>query len=80
MNLATASPGSNGGRCFLKRSIARLDRAADAEFAHAGLEGGALDVEEDGGALGAGDAPLRLLQGTKDVLAFAFFEGGDGRG
>jgi len=38
-----------------------LDRAADAELAHASLERGALHAEEDGGALGASDAPLRLL-------------------
>lgn len=57
-----------------------LDRAANSELAHAGLESGALDVEQDGGALGAGDAPLRLLQGAEDMLAFGFLEGGDGRG
>ena len=59
------------------RTWARLNRAADAELAHAGLERGALHVEEDGGALGAGNAPLRLLQGAENVLAFGFFEGGD---
>jgi len=44
---------------------------------HAGLESGALDVEEDGSTFRTGDAPLSLLQGAKDVLAFGFFEGGD---
>ena len=61
----------------MKRSIAELDRATDAELAHAGLESGALHAEKDGGALGAGDAPLCLLQGAKDVLAFGFLESGD---
>ena len=61
----------------MERSIAELDRAADTELAHAGLESGALDVEENGGAFGAGDAPLGLLEGAEDVLAFCFFEGGD---
>ncbi len=56
---------------------ARLDRAADAELAHTGLESGALHAEEDGCALGAGDAPLGVLQGAEDVLAFGFVEGGD---
>ena len=55
----------------------KLNRAADAQLAHTSLESGALDVEEDGGTFGPGDAPLRLLQGAKDVLAFGFFEGGD---
>jgi hypothetical protein len=63
--------------CFVEGSIAELDRAADAELAHAGLESGALDVEEDGGTFGAGDAPLGLFQGAEDMLAFGFFEGGD---
>ncbi len=42
----------------------RLNRAADAQFAHARLESGALDVEEDGSTFRTGDAPLRLLQGA----------------
>ena len=62
---------------FVERSIAELDRAADAELAHARLQRGALHSQKDGGALGAGDAPLRLLQGAEDVLALGFFEGGD---
>ena len=62
---------------FVERSIAELDRAADAELAHTSLERGALHAEEDGGTLGAGDAPLRLLQGAEDVLALGFFESGD---
>ena len=45
----------------MERSLGELNRAADAELAHAGLESGALDVEEGGGAFGAGDAPLRLF-------------------
>ena len=56
---------------------ARLNRAADAELAHAGLQGGALHAEKNGGAFGAGDAPLGLAQGTEDVLALGFFESGD---
>ena len=58
----------------------RLNRAADAEIAHARLESGALYVEEDGGAFGASDAPLRLFQGAEDVLALGFFEGRNRRG
>ncbi len=56
---------------------ARLNRAADAELAHAGLQGGALHTEKNGGAFGAGNAPLGVLQGAQDVLAFGFFEGGN---
>ncbi len=59
------------------RGLAELDRAADAELAHAGLESGAFDVEKNGGAFGAGDAPLGLFKGAEDVLAFSFFEGGN---
>ena len=40
----------------------KLDGALDAEFAHAGLEGGALDAEDGGGAAWAGDAPLGLAE------------------
>jgi len=68
------------GRGFWGRGLAELDRAADAELAHAGLESGAFDVEKNGGAFGAGDAPLSLLEGAEDVLTFSFFEGGDRRG
>src|SRR5580698_1083290 len=56
-----------------------LDGAADVEFAHAGLEGGALHAEDGGGAFGAGDAPFGLAKSAEDVLALGFFEGGDGR-
>src|SRR5437667_9619998 len=58
----------------------RLNWAADAEFAHARLERGALHPKERGGAAGSGDAPLSLPQGTEDVLALGFLERGDGRG
>jgi len=59
---------------------AALDRAADAELAHARLERGALHAQEDGSAFGAGDAPLRLLQRSENVLALGFFQSGDGGG
>ena len=62
------------------RSPAELDGAADAELAHAGLKSGALHAQDASRALGAGDAPLRLPQGTEDMLAFGFFERGDGGG
>ena len=55
----------------------RLHWPADAEFAHASLERGALHTEQSGGSLGAGDAPLRLLERTQDVLALSFFESGN---
>ena len=58
---------------------AKLDGAADVEFAHAGLEGGALHAEDGGGAFGAGDAPFGLTEGAEDVLALGFFEGGHWR-
>ena len=41
-----------------------LNRPPDAQLAHARLQRGALHAQEDGGALGTGDAPLRLLQGA----------------
>lgn len=55
-----------------------LDGAANAELAHAGLQGGALHAEEVGGAAGAGDAPLGMLKRAEDVLAFGFVQSGDG--
>ncbi len=55
-----------------------LDGAADVEFAHAGLQRGALHAEDGGGAFGAGDAPFGLAEGAEDVLALGFFERGDG--
>ena len=55
----------------------RLHWPADAEFAHASLERGALHTKQSGGSLGAGDAPLRLLERTQDVLALSFFESGN---
>ena len=61
------------------QDFAALDRAADAELAHAGLQGGALHAEKIGGAARAGDAPLGLAEGAEDVLAFGFFKRGDGR-
>ena len=61
------------------RVLADLDWAADVEFAHAGLEGGALHAEDGGGAFGAGDAPFGLAESAEDVLALGFFERGDWR-
>jgi hypothetical protein len=63
----------------LRQGFVASDGAADAEFAHAGLQGGALHAEEIGGAAGAGDAPLGLAQGAEDVLALGLFQGGDRR-
>jgi hypothetical protein len=60
------------------QGFAGLHGAADAELAHAGLQGGALHAQEICGAAGAGDAPLGLAKGAEDVLAFGFFQGGDG--
>ena len=57
-----------------------LNRAADAELAHASLQSGALHAEDVRGASGSGDAPLCLLQGAKNVLALGFFESGNGGG
>ena len=54
-----------------------LNRATDAEFAHARLERGALHAENGRGTLRAGDAPLRLLEGAQDMLALGFFESGN---
>src|SRR5712691_3100235 len=51
-----------------------LNWAADAEFAHARLERGALHAKERGGAAGSGDAPLSLPQGAEDVLALGFLK------
>ncbi len=66
-----------GGGAFAERSIAELYGAADAEFANASLECGALHAKKGGGAFGTGDAPFGLAQGAEDVLAVGFFEGGD---
>jgi len=51
------------------RDYKKLNGAADAEFAHARLECGALHAEEDSGAFGPGDAPLGLAKRAKNVLA-----------
>ena len=53
-----------------------LDGTADVEFAHAGLQSGALHAEDGGGAFGTGDAPFGLAQCTQDVLTLGFFESG----
>jgi hypothetical protein len=53
------------------------DGAADAELAHAGLQGGALHPEQDGGAAWSGNAPSRVSQSAEDVLTLGFFERGD---
>ena len=55
-----------------------LDRPADAEFADAGLQRGALHAEKIGCAIWSGDAPFGSAQGAKNVLAFGFFESRDG--
>src|SRR5438093_423818 len=78
--IKSRTPGGSGDTTpFLSK---RSNRAADTQLAHASLERGALHAQDDGGAFGSGDAPLRLLQGAEDVLAFRFFERGDrgGRG
>ena len=54
-----------------------LDRAADAQLAHARLQRSALHAQEDGGAPRAADAPLCLFQGAQDVLALGFLESED---
>lgn len=52
------------------------DRALDTEFAHAGLERGALDAKNGSGAARTGDAPLRLSEYLEDVLALSVVECG----
>src|SRR5882762_3640126 len=54
-----------------------LDWAADAEFADAGLQGGAFHAEHVGGAARAGDAPMSLAKGAKDMLALGFLLSSD---
>ena len=56
------------------QTVAKLDRAADAEFPDAGLQRGALHTEQGGGAAGTGDAPLGLPKRTENVLALGFFQ------
>src|SRR5579883_1573643 len=58
----------------------RLHRTFDAEFAHAGLQSGALHTKQSGSAARTGDAPLRLAKRAEDVLALGVLEGGDGSG
>jgi len=53
------------------------DGAVDAEFAHAGLQGGAFHAEDGGGSFGAGDAPLGLAQDLENVLALRFVQGAE---
>jgi hypothetical protein len=65
------------GRSFAERSIPELNGAADAEFAHAGLQRGAFHSQDRGGASRASDAPFRLTQSAQNVLALGFFQGGD---
>ena len=54
-----------------------LDRAADAELAHARLERSALHTKENGSAFGASDAPLGLAERAENVLALCVFESGN---
>src|SRR5215470_13769030 len=51
----------------LCRGHARLNRATDAQFAHARLQGGPLHAEHFRRPARSGHAPLRLTQSTKDV-------------
>ena len=57
--------------------FSQLHRAADAELAHAGLQGGAFHAQNGGSAAGSGDAPLGLLESAENVLTFGLFESGD---
>jgi len=50
----------------------------DTEFTHTGLEGGALDAKDGGGAARAGDAPTGLSEDVEDVLALSIVEGAEG--
>lgn len=54
--------------------IAELDGTLDTEFAHAGLQSGALHAEDGGGAARTSYAPLRLLENLEDVLALGIVE------
>src|ERR1700688_2329505 len=54
-----------------------LDRAADAEFAHARLERRALHAQDAGSAFGTSDAPLGLAESAQDVLALGVFKRGN---
>jgi hypothetical protein len=51
-----------------------LDRAPDAEFAHARLERRAFHAEDNGRAFGTGDAPFGLPKRAENVLALGVFE------
>ena len=83
--LVLASAGSVHGSANTHWRLARkpgkratgLHWPADAEFAHTSLERGALHAQQSGGSFGPGDAPLRLLERTQDVLALSFFESGN---
>ena len=69
MSTANGPPREGGPQKGVEKS--RLDGALDAEFAHAGLEGGALDAKNGGCAVGAGDAPLSLLENLDNVLTLS---------
>lgn len=56
------------------RALWTLDRAADAEFAHARLERSALHAEHNGCAFGSSDAPFGLPERAENVLALGVFE------
>ena len=74
--VAAVNDGSSGGR---EESYPRglLDRAADAEFAHARLERRALHAKNNGSAFGTSDAPLGLAESAQNVLALGVLERGN---
>ena len=49
-------------------------RAADAEFAHAVIERGAIHTEASSGAGWTADHPTRFAEYAPDVIAFDGFE------
>ena len=55
------------GEC--RRDGSRSGIAVDAELLHAGLEGGALEVQNPGGAALTADPPAGLLENREDVTA-----------
>ena len=56
-------------------NISALLWPLDTQLFHAGLKCGAFDIEEFGGPVFAADAPVRHVEGLKDMLPLAFFQG-----
>src|ERR1700735_1089081 len=58
--------------------LSRSPSAGNAELPHPVLQRGTLQAESGRGAVGSGDSPMRRLENTQNLLAFAFINRSSG--